>query len=149
MLTAGVSVTQVATAVGVTPYVVQVIRDDPGPRNHRGPRRRATGRRVPNRQHGIDPSVIRMIARMLAAGTLPQMEIARCAGVSPGTVAAVARGKRPPACLRRPVLDDGETFLPEPVRCPQCGAAIVVVPCRACRARQERARRFHAANSLL
>ncbi len=59
-------------------------------------------------------------------------EIAREAGVSPHTVDAVAAGKRVAISTERPLLNDGEQFLPEPIRCSGCRAKIEVGPCRAC-----------------
>jgi len=80
-----------------------------------------------------------MVQRMLAAGILRQGEIARESGVSPSLVSAVAAGRRQPISTWRPCLQEGERFLPEPIRCSVCRANISVVPCRACRTRRNSA----------
>ncbi len=149
LLAQRVPVPAIAARVGVTPYVVGVIREDrrrnPVDRQRVGPRARRTGRRVPNRQSSIDAATIRLIARMLAPGHLSHAEIAREVGVSTSTVDAVATGRRQAITLRRPVLDEGETFLPRPIRCSVCRALISVIPCRACRAERERQLRLERA----
>lgn len=138
LLAVGIAPAAIASQLAVTRYVVRVIARDrnrqpvalrPG---HRG------RRRVLNSQRGIDATTIRMIQRMLAAGMLSHAEIAREAGVSPNTVSDVATGKRAAITLARPILNDGETFLPKPIRCSVCRATISVIPCRACSATREK-----------
>jgi hypothetical protein len=63
--------------------------------------------------------------------------IAREAGVSPNTVTDVACGRRVAITLAKPILNDGERFLPDSIRCSGCHAMISVAPCRACRAKRE------------
>ena len=134
LLAAGIGHTAIATQLGVTDYVVQVIAGD----KDRPPRRR-TKRRVHNRQPGVDAITIRMIQRMLDVGILNSGEIAREAGVSRGVVEGLATGKREPVSTERPIVfkDLGERALRTPIRCSGCHATITVVPCRACRARRE------------
>jgi len=83
----------------------------------------------------IAPPIVQEIKRLLAGGKLSQRKIARLAGVSRGTVGAIAAGKRPD---RAPLRRNGEGELLGPAgpleRCPGCGA-MVFMPCRACRAR--------------
>jgi hypothetical protein len=83
----------------------------------------------------ISPVAVEEIRRLLATGAQSLRKIARRTGVSRGTVAAIAHGKRPD----RPPHDGGSEDLgeepPGPVeRCPQCGA-LAQSPCRACRVR--------------
>jgi len=78
-----------------------------------------------------------MICRMLAAKRLNYVEIARETAVSESTVSAVARGARHLGMGIRPHLDDDEEeYVPEGTRCPRCGSLVVVIPCRACLARE-------------
>jgi DNA-binding CsgD family transcriptional regulator len=134
LLADGMDRAAVASRLGISEYVLGVLAHAHRRGNGRAPAPRRSGRRVPNSQHGIDATTIRMIQRMLAAGILGQVKIARAAGVSPNTVGDVAAGRRKAIRLAKPVLDEGETFLPEPIRCSVCRATISVVPCRACRA---------------
>ena len=128
----------IAARFGVTQYVVEVIANDVDPRE--GPSRppRHDHRRVPSTKPVIDVSTIRMVQRMLAAGVLKHSEIAREAGVSANTVSDVATGKRKAVTTKRLQTDEGEQFLPEPIRCGDCGALISVAPCRACIATREK-----------
>ena len=87
----------------------------------------------------MDVSVIRMIQRMLAVGFLNHRQIARETGVSTSVVTQIASGERTAVSTLRPVLSDGERFVPESVRCGECGRRGYVVPCRACRAGRYRA----------
>lgn len=78
----------------------------------------------------IAPAMIDKIRRMVATGSYSLRQIARLTGVSRGTVAAVAHGKR----LDRPSPADdgaGEEPLGPIARCPRCGA-LAHLPCRAC-----------------
>jgi len=125
--------------LGITQYVVEVIANDVDrPVGHSRPPCR-TSRRVPNTKPGIDASTIRMIQRMLAVGILNHAAIAREAGVSPNTVSDVAAGRRKAVTTRRLNPGKDEQFLPQPIRCGECGSLISVAPCRACRARREAA----------
>jgi hypothetical protein len=121
--------------VGITEYVVAVIANDDGRRDRPSLPQRTVSRRIPNTKPGIDATTIRRIQRMLAAGILSHVEIAREAGVSVNTVSDVVTGKRKAITTKRLNSSRGEQFLPEPMRCGQCGAMISVAPCRACRAR--------------
>ena len=75
-----------------------------------------------------------MIQRMLAVGILNHSQIAREAGVSINFVTQIANGDRRAVSTLQPILNDGERFVPESVRCGGCGRRIYVLPCRACRA---------------
>ena len=87
----------------------------------------------------IDPKTIAEIQRLLALKTQSQRTIAKLTGVSRGSVASIASGKRRNDIASRP-RDDG---LPEPsgppVRCRGCGA-LVYMPCLLCRLRKENPR---------
>ena len=113
----------ISARLGITQYVVEVIANDVDPRD--GPSRppRHDHRRVPSTKPVIDVSTIRMIQRMLAAGILKHSEIAREAGVSANTVSDVATGKRKAVTTKRLQTDEGEQFLPEPIRCGDCRSA--------------------------
>lgn len=88
----------------------------------------------------LNPVQIFLVREMLDAGGLSQRQIARAAGVSRGSVASIAAGKRhePPAAS----VDEWSVAEDEgpPVRCQGCGG-LVYVPCRLCRARNWRAER--------
>lgn len=85
----------------------------------------------------IGPEVIETIQRLLAEDDLSQREIAKMVKASRGTVAAVAKGKRRPYYPRPEDMDEGP---PGPVRrCPGCGG-MAIMPCRACRVRELRAK---------
>jgi hypothetical protein len=88
----------------------------------------------------IAPVVIAHIRRLIAANDLSQRRIAEATGVSRGTVAAVAAGKRPDHG-NRPPAESPEPALPHgpPQRCPECGGR-VYAPCRLCSARATIAR---------
>lgn len=80
------------------------------------------------------------IRRMLTEGKLSQRTIARCAGVSRGTVNAIALGNRPERPVRgRDAPDFGPPSGPF-VRCPSCGGK-VQMPCLLCRVRAMQSRR--------
>jgi hypothetical protein len=136
MLDAGARHATIAGRLGLTSYVVGLLARNrhlpPG-----GPSSRSLARRIPNTQRGIDAPTIRMVRRMLDVGILPQVEIARLAGVSANTVGDVASGKRLPLSTWEPYLQAGERFLSEPIRCSVCRGLVTVVPCRACRTRRE------------
>lgn len=135
LLAQKVDVPVIADRLGITPYIVEVIaNDEHRPAGH-SKTHRSSSRRMPNTKSGIDASTIRMIQRMLAAGILNHKAIAREAGVSPNVVSDVASGKRKAVTSKRLHPANGEEFLPEPIRCRDCGALISIAPCRACRAR--------------
>ena len=76
------------------------------------------------------------IRRLLADDNLSQRKIARRTGVSRGTIAAIAAGRRPDYERLRAARQDDEFEPTGPlVRCPQCGGK-VYLPCRLCRARE-------------
>ncbi len=85
----------------------------------------------------ITPQVADEVRRLLADGKLSNRKIAGLTGVSRGTVAAIADGKRSDyEALQRARR---ETELPEPTgppqRCPGCGG-LVYMPCRLCHLRK-------------
>ncbi|MCR4413099.1 MAG: winged helix-turn-helix transcriptional regulator [Thermoguttaceae bacterium] len=89
----------------------------------------------------IAPSMVDEIRRLLSEGRLSQRAIARRTGISRGTVAAIASGRRPDYEARRRAA--GIEYTPprgKPVRCPGCGG-LVQMPCLACQLRQ---RNHHA-----
>jgi len=137
LLAEGVDHTVIATQLGLTEYVVEVIAGDTIGRGRKQPPQKHT-RRVTNAQKGIDAATIRMIQRMLAVKWMGFDQIARQAEVSRSVVKQVAAGKRLAISTGRPIVfkDLGEQFLPRPIRCPGCHAMISIVPCRACRARR-------------
>jgi hypothetical protein len=79
----------------------------------------------------IAAAVLNDICRLLAEDRLSQRKIAQRTGVSRGTVAAIAAGRRP-KCPRRDPCDE---FPLEPrgplMRCPGCGGK-AHMPCRFC-----------------
>lgn len=97
----------------------------------------------------IAPSVVQQVRRLLAEGRLSQRRIAKTTGVSRGTVAAIATGKRREQGPRKG-RDETETLEPSgpPRRCPGCGAT-VYMPCRACRTREIGDRRARSPWGLL
>jgi len=133
LLAEGVDYATISARLGITEYVVRVIADDKHRRGRRQPRAYFK-RRIHNRQNAVDAATVRMIQRMLAVGWLSHVRIAREAGVSANFVTQVAKGKRLPVATTRPALDEGERFLPEPIRCSGCRRRIAVVPCRICKA---------------
>ena len=72
---------------------------------------------------------VRRVRDLLAEGELSQRAIALQCGISRASVANIAQDQRP-----LELLFPLETS-PEPRRCGQCGA-MVVMPCRGCAARQ-------------
>jgi len=133
LLAEGLDCPTIAARLGISEYVVDVIAGDKIGRGRRPPA-------VPPCQRGksspgIDAVTLRHIQRMLAVGWLNHEQIAREAGVSGNTVTEVALGRRPISTLRYMEVDEGELFVPEPIRCGICGALVSVLPCRACRTR--------------
>ena len=133
LLAFGLDHATIAARMAVTEYVVGVIATD-RQRVDREQPPDLYARHVRNRRKAVDVSVIRMIQRMLAVGILNHGQIAREAGVSINFVTQIAKGDRTAVSTLRPVLSDGERFVPESVQCGECGRRIYVVPCRACRA---------------
>ena len=89
----------------------------------------------------IAPAVVDEVKRLLREGNLSQRKISRQAGVSRGTVNAIARRKRPDCeARRRGHRDDFVGPNGRPARCPGCGG-MVRMPCLACRVRAIKRRR--------
>jgi hypothetical protein len=82
----------------------------------------------------ISSAKVAEIRALLDAGELSQRQIATLAGVSRGTIGAIASGKRVER-LPRPT-DEWEEEGPI-VRCPGCGGK-VYAPCRLCRVRDDK-----------
>ena len=80
----------------------------------------------------ISSAKVAEIRALLDAGELSQRQIATLAGVSRGTIGAIASGKRVER-LPRPT-DEWEEEGPI-VRCPDCGGK-VYAPCRLCGVRE-------------
>ncbi|MBN1589198.1 MAG: winged helix-turn-helix transcriptional regulator [Pirellulales bacterium] len=95
----------------------------------------------------IASTVIDHIRELLAEGQLSQRKIAQQLGLSRGTVANVAHGRRPDrGAIRRKRKNPPEPFTRGHVaRCPECGA-MVHMPCFACRTRRECAGRPQRGN---
>jgi transcriptional regulator with XRE-family HTH domain len=84
----------------------------------------------------LAPSMVGEIRRLLADDKLSQRKIARRTGVSRGTVAAIAAGRRPDyERLRAARQEDALEPTGPLMRCPQCGGK-VYLPCRLCHARK-------------
>jgi Winged helix-turn-helix DNA-binding len=81
-------------------------------------------------------ATIEQIDRLLNDGELSQRKIAKRLGVSRGTVAAVATGRRG-LYGKEPKEDAPQS---PPVRCPKCGF-LIYMPCLVCRARDFRQQR--------
>ena len=90
----------------------------------------------------IASTVIDSIRELLAEGRLSQRKIACRLGVSRGTVASVALGRRPDyEAIRRRREQREQPIVPGPVaRCRTCGGR-VHMPCRLCAVREELAAR--------
>jgi len=134
LLAQGTDHAVIATGLGVTQYVVDVIAGDKIGKGRKPHQRKASVGAKPHQ--GVDAATVRRVERMLEVGWLNHRQIAREAGVHPRTLAKIAAGCRVAASTERPIVfsDLGERFLPEPVRCGGCGGMIEIVPCRACRA---------------
>jgi transcriptional regulator with XRE-family HTH domain len=96
----------------------------------------------------VTVEVIAEIRMLLALKTHSQRHIARLLGVSRGTVAAIASGRRQETPQETPLpepcdddTDDTEEQSDPPMRCPGCGG-LVYIPCLLCRLRERRARRI-------
>jgi DNA-binding XRE family transcriptional regulator len=81
-------------------------------------------------------SLVKKIDRLLKVGKLSQRKIAARVGVSRGTVASIAQGKRG-LYGRDPDLEGcvSLTHSSPPERCSKCGY-LVFAPCLVCRARE-------------
>lgn len=89
----------------------------------------------------IAPKIVAEIRRLLVEEKISQRKIGRLAGVSRGTVAAIASGKRPDyEELYRQSWDESDEPAGPPERCPGCGG-LVYMPCQLCRARTITAKR--------
>ena len=90
----------------------------------------------------LDPVLVDTVRRLLAERKWSMRKIARMAGVSRGTVGAIAHNKR----RDRPRPTDEEDLLAQPSgplrRCPGCGG-LVQMPCRLCRVRAQGRQAFH------
>lgn len=142
----GIDAATIAARLRITEYVAGLLVRNaslPPCLGHRQP----SSRRVKNIQAGIEATTIRLIQRMLEVGWLSHKEVAREAGVSANLVSDVACGKRTAITLSRPILNDGEEFLPKPVRCSVCRARISVIPCRACGTRRRTRRKSRCLTS--
>jgi len=86
-------------------------------------------------------ATIQRIDRLLRDGKVSQRKIARQVGVSRGTVAAVASGRRG-LYGKEPEDEASRSLAPQspPKRCPGCGF-LVYMPCLVCRARGHRRQR--------
>lgn len=84
----------------------------------------------------IAPPIIDCIQELLAEGKLSQRKIAKKVGVSRGTVAGVAGGRRPDyEQIRHKRRQEQEPLPLGPLaRCPECGG-MVYMPCRLCQLR--------------
>ncbi len=91
----------------------------------------------------IHPARVELVRQLLDAHKHSQRTIARLAGVSRGSVSAIAAGRRPDYAERPPAPDD-EYWMPSgPIaRCPKCGGR-VFSPCRLCEVRDKIAQRDH------
>jgi len=134
LLAEGMDPSTIATRLGITEYVADLLARNVSEKPDRIPPPR-TARRVPNSQRAVGATAIRGVQRMLEAGLLSKGEIARAAGVSDSTVYDVAAGKRPAVNRRTMVHGKEEQVLLVPIRCRGCRALISVIPCRVCRLR--------------
>ena len=83
----------------------------------------------------IAPKIVAEIRRLLDLKTHSQRRIAALLGVSRGTVAAIASGRRATTCRRTQCDDDPAEPSGPPARCPGCGG-LVYMPCLLCRLRK-------------
>jgi len=124
----------IAARLRITEYVVGLMAENRENDDQRPPAR--STQRFPHRKNFVDAVTVRRIQRMLDVGWLNHTQIAREAGVSLNFVTKVVQGERLPISTEGPVLDEGERFLPAPIRCSVCRGLISIVPCRACRTRR-------------
>jgi transcriptional regulator with XRE-family HTH domain len=83
----------------------------------------------------IAPALVAEVRRLLAEGAMSQRAIARSVGVSRGTVAVIASGRRPDYEALRQVRDEEDESVGPPRRCSVCGGT-VYMPCRLCKTRE-------------
>jgi transcriptional regulator with XRE-family HTH domain len=84
----------------------------------------------------LAPYQIDLVRRLLVEKKLTQRQLARLTGVSRGTIAQIAAGRRPPTSpTRSQDADDFDVPLVPPERCPTCGGW-VYPPCRLCHMRE-------------
>jgi hypothetical protein len=83
----------------------------------------------------IAAQLIDEVRRLLATKTHSQRRIARLVGLSRGTIAAIAAGRRRETT---PCKDDVDPPSGPPTRCPGCGG-LVYMPCRLCGLRSRKA----------
>ena len=81
----------------------------------------------------IAEKIVADVRRLLDEGTHSQRKIAQLAGISRGSVGAIASGKRPD--YETPPEEDDEESTGPPERCQNCGG-MAYMPCRLCRTRK-------------
>lgn len=86
----------------------------------------------------IPASIVEEIKRLLAQGKWSSRKIARIMGVSRGSVAAIANGRRPDYEARRREREEESEPLGPLGRCSEC-RAMVHLPCRLCAVRKRMA----------
>jgi len=132
---------QIAKELGITAYVVGLIAEQLGKSSSKKPscsRKPPRQRPCQPRPAGLDAATIRLIQRMLALNWYHNSEIGLAARVSHDIVGAVKAGRRKAVNQARPVLSEGERFIPETIRCPTCGYRVEILPCRICAATREK-----------
>ena len=85
----------------------------------------------------IAPKTVAEVRRLLTEGELSQRKIAGLTGVSRGTVAAIASGRRPDYDTLSPRANDPDEPTGPAERCPGCGG-MVYLPCRLCLVRSKK-----------
>jgi hypothetical protein len=84
----------------------------------------------------INPARVQLVEQLLSEKKFSQRVIARLAGVSRGSVGAIAAGRRPDYGNDNPAPDNDHWAPSGPiVRCPRCGGR-VFAPCRLCHVRE-------------
>lgn len=71
------------------------------------------------------------VLRLLAEKKLSHREISKTTGISRASIAAIAKGHRPRAAASHIPAGDRQ-ILGVPIRCPNCGGRINVIPCVLC-----------------
>ena len=73
----------------------------------------------------IHPARVQLVQQLLSENKFSQRRIARLAGVSRGSVSAIASGRRPEYVERPPAPDDEDWMPSGPItRCPKCGGRL-------------------------
>jgi hypothetical protein len=91
----------------------------------------------------IHPARVQLVQQLLSENKFSQRRIAGLAGVSRGSVSAIASGRRPNYVERPPAPDDEDWMPSGPItRCPKCGGR-VFAPCRLCHVRDRTEKRDH------